>query len=64
MNIGILIDVVVICLVGWLFYWLITYLAPPDPVKKIAVVVLVVVLVIALVGLLAGVSGPRTLILR
>lgn len=58
MNIGILIDVVVICLIGWLFYWLINYLGPPEPVKKIAIVVLVVVLVVALISLLMGVRGP------
>lgn len=64
MNIGILIDLLVICLVGGLVYWVINFLAPPDPVRKIAVVVLVVVLVIALISLLAGVSGPRTLFIR
>ena len=57
--VNLLIALVVICLVGYLFYWLINYLAPPEPIKKVAVVVLVVVLVIALLGYVAPLGGLR-----
>jgi Kef-type K+ transport system membrane component KefB len=49
-----LVYIVVICLVAWLFYWLINYIGPPEPIKKIAVVILVVVFVIVLLYLLLG----------
>ena len=57
--ISLLIALVVLCLVGYLFYWLISYLNPPEPIKKVAVVVLVVVLVIALLGYVAPLGGLR-----
>jgi hypothetical protein len=41
-------------MVAWLFYWLINYIAPPEPIKKIAVVIVVVVFVFALLYLLMG----------
>lgn len=62
MNIGILIDVLIICLIGGLVYWVVNFLAPPEPVKKIAVVIVVVVCVVALISLLAGVRGPVVLL--
>ena len=57
--IPLLIALVVLCLVGYLFYWLINYLGPPEPIKKVAVVILVVVLVIALLGYIAPLAGLR-----
>jgi len=54
--ITLLIQLVVICLVGYLFYWLITFLGPPEPIRKVAVVILVVVLVLVLLSLLFGIA--------
>lgn len=57
--IGLLVTLVVLCLVAYVFYWLINYLAPPEPIKKIAVVILVLVFVLVLISLLfGGVSVP------
>ena len=56
---ALLLYVVIICLVGYVIYWLINYLAPPDPIRKIAVVILVIVLVVVLISLLLGVTPGR-----
>lgn len=59
--IPLLINLVVLCLVGYLFYWLIGFLAPPEPIRKVAIVILVVVVVLALLAYVlpsAGIHFP------
>lgn len=49
-------------LIWWLLYWLVSYVNPPEPFRKIATVVLAVVGVLVLVGLLLSlVDGGRPL---
>lgn len=50
-----LLYVVVLCLIAYLMYWLIGYIAPPEPIRKVAVVILVVVFIVALLYTLMGV---------
>lgn len=57
---SLLIDLIVICIVGGLFWWILQMVPLPAPAKQIATVVLVVILAIALIYLLLGAvhGGP------
>ncbi len=54
---SILLTLVVVACVAGLVFWLINYIAPPDPIRKICVVVLVVVVVLWLIAVLTGQAG-------
>lgn len=51
---SVLLTLVIIACVAGLVFWLINYIAPPDPIRKILVVVLVIFVVIWIIGLLTG----------
>jgi len=55
--ISVLIYLLIICILCCLAYWIITQLPLPDPIKKIATVVIVVVFVIAIIWLLLPLAG-------
>jgi hypothetical protein len=60
--ISVLIYLIVLCILCALAWWIITQLPLPDPIKRIATVVIVVVFVIAIIWLLlplAGSGPPR-----
>lgn len=52
----ILFYVVIICLIGYIAFWLVNYLAPPEPIRKVSVVIIVVLLLLVLLSLLFGVT--------
>ena len=49
--------VVVVGLIFWLLHWLVNYLNPPEPFKKVATVILVVFGVLILIGILMSLMG-------
>ena len=53
----IVMQLVIAGLVFWLLWWLIDFVAPPEPFNKIARVVLAVLAVAVLVGLLISFGG-------
>jgi hypothetical protein len=52
--IGLLIDVVILCLVGGLIYYIITIIPLPDPFKTIAIVAVLVIFLLILISVLLG----------
>ncbi len=52
-----LINIVVVGLILWLLFWLVTYVGLPEPFAKVAKVILAVVAVIWLINLLLGLTG-------
>ena len=55
--VSLLISILVICLLGWLVWWVIQQFAPPEPIGKIARIVVVVVVVLLLIGVLLQFTG-------
>jgi hypothetical protein len=55
--ISVLVYLLIICILCALAWWIIQQLPLPDPIKKIATVVIVVVFVIAIVWLLLPLAG-------
>ena len=43
--------------VCWLLWWLINYIAPPEPFRKIANVILAVAAVLVVIGILLSLVG-------
>lgn len=50
--VSVVIYLIVAGLVFWLLWWLVDYIAPPEPFRKIANVVLAVMAVLVAIGLL------------
>lgn len=44
-------------LVVWLLFWLLNYIAPPEPFRKIATVILAVLAVLVCIGVLLSLVG-------
>jgi heme A synthase len=55
---------VVAGLIFWLLTWLIDYVAPPEPFRKIATVVLAVLAVLVLIGILLSLLGGGPIFVR
>ena len=51
-------------LVFWLLWWLVNYLAPPEPFAKIANVILAILAVLVLIGILLSLVGGQPLFVR
>ena len=51
-------------LVFWLLYWLVNYINPPEPFKKVATVVLAVLAVLVAIGILLSLVGGQPLFVR
>jgi hypothetical protein len=51
------ISLVCVGLVFWLLWWLIQYIAPPEPFLKIGKCILTIMAVIFLIGLIAQIAG-------
>ena len=52
-----LVWLIIVGLIFWLLYWLIGYLAPPEPFNKVLRAILVVAAVIVLIGFLMSLAG-------
>lgn len=50
---------VVAGLIFWLLWWLVDYVAPPEPFRKIANVVLAILAVLVVIGLLLSLVGGQ-----
>ena len=48
---------VVAGLIWWLLFWLINYVNPPDPFKKVATVILAILAVLVVIGILLALVG-------
>lgn len=48
---------VVAGLIFWLLYWLLNFVNPPEPFKKVAVVILAILMVLVLINALLGLVG-------
>lgn len=58
----ILILILIVGGICWLLWWLIGYIAPPEPFAKIARVIIAVVAVLFLINILLSLSGATPLI--
>lgn len=52
-----LLYVVILGVVFWLLWWLVSYLAPPEPFAKVARAILAIAAVIVLISVLMGMAG-------
>jgi hypothetical protein len=52
---------VVAGLVFWLLWWLVNYIAPPEPFRKVANVILAILAVVVVCSLLLSMVGGQTL---
>jgi heme A synthase len=53
----IVVYLIVAGLVFWLLWWLINYIAPPEPFRKVANVVLAIMAVLVVIGILLSLVG-------
>ena len=51
-------------LIFWLLWWLVNYINPPEPFKKVATVVLAVLAVLVAIGILLSLVGGQPLFVR
>lgn len=59
MAVTVVIYLMVAGLVFWLLWWLINYVAPPEPFRKIANVVLAILAVLVIIGILFSFVGGQ-----
>jgi len=59
--VSVILYLVVAGLIFWLLYFLINYIAPPEPFRKIANVVLMVLAVMVCIGILLSLVGGQPL---
>lgn len=52
---------VVAGLVFWLLWWLVNYIAPPEPFRKVANVVLAILAVLVVIGILLSLVNGKPL---
>lgn len=57
----IIVYLVVAGLVFWLLWWLVNYIAPPEPFRKVANVVLAILAVLVVIGILLSLVGGQQL---
>ena len=62
--VNLVIYLIVAGLIFWLLVWLVNYIAPPEPFRKIANVVLAVAAVLVAIGLLLSLVGGVPLLVR
>jgi hypothetical protein len=55
--VAIIMQLVIVGLVFWLLSWLVNYIGPPEPFRKIANVILAVLAVVVLIGILISFGG-------
>jgi hypothetical protein len=60
----IVVYLVVAGLVFWLLWWLVNYINPPDPFKKVANVILAILAVLVAIGILLSLTGGAGPIFR
>lgn len=55
--IGFLMDVIILCIVGGLLYWIVSLLPLPPPFKQIAMVAMVLILLLWVLSMFFGGAG-------
>ncbi len=60
--VGVLVTLLIVGGICWLLWWLIGFIAPPEPFNKIARVIVAVVAVLFLINLLLGLAGYTPLV--
>jgi len=55
---------VVVGMVFWLLWWLVNYVAPPEPFRKIANVILAILAVMVVIGILLSMVGGQGTLFR
>ena len=55
--VSIIVYLVVAGLIFWLLWWLVNYIAPPEPFRKVANVVLAILAVLVVIGILLSIVG-------
>jgi hypothetical protein len=49
-------------LIFWLLYWLVNFINPPEPFKKIAIIVLAILGVLIIIGILLSLVGGTPMV--
>lgn len=62
--IGLLITVVIFALICYVLFWLLGYLAVPEPIRKVVVVVVVLIAVVWILSMLGGYGGLHSPLIR
>ncbi len=57
--VSVVIYLIVAGLIFWLLWWLVNYIAPPEPFRKIANVVLAIFAVLIVIGILLSLAGGQ-----
>ena len=52
--VGLLVDIVILCLIGGLIYYIVSIIPLPDPFKTVAIVAILVIFLIILISVLMG----------
>ncbi len=55
----VIVYMIVAGLVFWLLWWLVNYIAPPEPFRKVANVVLAILAVLVIIGILLTFVGGQ-----
>lgn len=55
--ISLLINLLIIGLIGWLLFWLVNFINPPEPFKKILLCILAIAFVVLLINALLSLGG-------
>ncbi len=59
MAVTTIVYLIVAGLVFWLLWWLINYVAPPEPFRKVANVILAILAVLVVIGILLSLVGGQ-----
>lgn len=55
---GLLLSLIIIALIASVAVWIINYIAPPEPIKKIIVVIIVVICLLYFISMIGGYVPP------
>lgn len=59
--VGVIVYLIIAGLIFWLLWWLINYIAPPEPFRKVANVILAIAAVLVVIGILLSLVGGTPL---
>lgn len=55
--IHLLIQLIVLGLIAWLLFWLVNFISPPEPFRKVILCILAIAMVVLLVNALLSLTG-------
>ena len=59
--VSVVIYLIVAGLIFWLLWWLVNYVAPPEPFRKIVNVVLAILAVLVVIGILLSITSGQSI---